>query len=70
MRDAVESIPDSLKVGASVAPAALSLFGISLQDWVYISSALVSLMFIIEKMPIVINRLRTLINWILCKLGK
>lgn len=70
MRDVIEAVPDSLKIGASVAPAALSLFGIGLQDWVYISSAIVSLMFIIEKMPVVINRFKSLIHWILCKIGK
>lgn len=70
MRDLVEAVPDSLKVGASVAPAALTMFGIGLQDWVYITSAIVSLMFMIEKMPIVIQRFRTFANWILYKLGK
>lgn len=70
MRELVESVPDSLKVGASVAPAALTLFGIGLQDWVYITSAFVSIMFMIEKMPVVIQRFRTFFNWLLYKLGK
>ena len=70
MRELVESVPDSLKVGASVAPAALTLFGVGLQDWVYITSAFVSLMFMIEKMPIVIKRIKEFGSWVLTLLGK
>jgi hypothetical protein len=55
---------DSLKLGVSIAPATLTFFGVGLQDWVYITSALVAVMVMIEKAPIVINRVKTLYRWI------
>jgi len=70
MRDLVEAVPDSIKIGASVAPAALTWLGIDIHDWVYITSIIVSLMFVIEKMPVVIDRIKEFVNWCLCKIGK
>lgn len=55
---------DAVKVGVSVAPAALSLYGIGLQDWVYITSAIVAIMVMIEKLPIMFSRVRSLVRWI------
>ena len=70
MRETLAQVPDNLKVGVSIAPAALTLFGIGLQDWVYITSAIVSLMFVIEKMPVVIKRFKEFGNWFLCLFNK
>lgn len=47
----VENIPDSVKVLGSVSPPALTFFGIAVQEWTYVLSALISIMFIIEKIP-------------------
>lgn len=55
---------DSLKLGVSIAPATLTLFGVGLQDWVYITSALVAVMVMIEKAPVVISRIKSLVQWI------
>lgn len=55
-----EHIPDGLKVGVSVSAPALTVVGIPLEQWTFILSAIVSLLFIVEKLPMLINRIKQL----------
>ena len=60
----LEHIPDGAKVTVSVAAPILTLFGIPLQEWTYILSAIVSILFIIEKAPVILQRVKSFIRWI------
>ena len=64
LQDAAQSIPDSAKLAAVATAQVLSVMGISLEDWTYILSAIVSVFFILEKLPMVINRVRTFNEWV------
>lgn len=46
----LEQIPDSAKVGLSLSAPALTLMGVSLEDWSYILAMTVSILFIMEKL--------------------
>ena len=63
----MENTPDGVKVAASVSAPVLTVFGIPLEEWTYILSAIVSLLFILEKLPKFINRF---INWVRHIAGK
>lgn len=60
----LEQVPDGYKVAASVAAPALTLFGVTLEEWTFILSAIVSVLFIIEKLPKVVLALKQLKQWI------
>lgn len=51
----LEQVPDSLKVTASVSPTVIHFFGVPVEQWMFILSGVVSLLFIIEKIPKVIS---------------
>lgn len=55
-----EHIPDGIKVGVSVSAPALTVAGVPLEQWTFILSAIVSILFIIEKLPMLINRVKQL----------
>lgn len=57
-----ERIPESAKVATALGPAALGLFGIPLEQWILILSAVVSILIIIEKIPKAYEAIRTLIK--------
>lgn len=60
-----ENIPDSVKVAVSVSPSVSYVFlGLPLESWTYVLSAIVSVMFIIEKLPVFIQRVKQFHNWI------
>jgi hypothetical protein len=60
----LEDVPDGVKITASLAAPGLSYMGISVEEWTYIFSAIVSIMFIIEKAPVVFRRIKEFIKWI------
>lgn len=49
IQETVNQVPDSVKVAIATSSAALTFFGISVEEWMYILSGVVSLLFIIEK---------------------
>lgn len=66
----LENVPDSLKVAVSVSPGVGTMFlGMTIETWTYVLSATVSIMFIIEKLPIFIERCKQFYNWIKDKYG-
>ena len=59
----LDQVPDSIKVAGAVSAPVLTFLGITVEDWTYILSAIVSFMFIVEKMPIFIFKMRMFIKW-------
>lgn len=57
-----EKIPESAKVTTALGPAALGLFGIPLEQWILILSAIVSILIIIEKIPKAYNAIAAMVN--------
>lgn len=60
----LENIPDSVKAGVAVSAPALQYFGIDVEQWTFILSGIVSILFIIEKIPMLLERGRKLLRWI------
>ena len=63
-QQALENIPDGIKVGTAVSAPVLNLFGVPIEEWTFILSAIVSVLFIIEKLPIFILRCKTFVRWL------
>lgn len=59
----LEQIPDTAKVAATAAAPALTFLGVEVEQWGYIISAIVGVLFIIEKLPVAAKSIETLINW-------
>jgi hypothetical protein len=49
MTEVIQSIPDSVKVTVATASSMASLFGLTVEEWQYVLSGIVALLFIIEK---------------------
>ncbi len=64
LQEAAQAVPDSAKLTAIAAAPVLTILGMSLQEWTYVLSAIVSLFFILEKLPMVITRIKTFKKWI------
>lgn len=64
----LEQIPDVIKVGAAVSPSVLTLFGIPVDQLAWILSIIVSCLFIVEKTPTVVKRIKSFFTWISSKL--
>lgn len=60
----LQEINDTAKVTLATGAPALTLFGYPVETWGYVLSAIVSLMFIIEKLPIFITRMKQFKEWI------
>lgn len=59
-----EQIPDTIKVvGATSAPI-LTYAGFPVEQWGFVLSAIVSVLFIIEKIPVIFLRCKTFWQWI------
>ena len=64
LQTTAEQIPDGIKVATAVSAPVLTFLGVSVEDWTYILSAIVSLLFIIEKLPVFISRCRAVGQWV------
>lgn len=60
----LDQVPDSIKVVAAGAAPALTLMGFTLEEWTFILSGIVSLLFIIEKLPKVLSVIRQFWKWL------
>lgn len=58
----LEQIPDGVKITTAVAAPVLTFMGVSVEQWTFILSAVVSLLFIIEKLPIFVKRCKEFIQ--------
>ncbi len=61
--DVVKETPESIKVTAAIAPPGLSLMGASIEEWSFILACIVSLIIIVEKLPVVVKRITAFIDW-------
>lgn len=52
----LEQIPDTIKVGTAVTAPVLTMLGITVEEWTFILSGIVSLLFIFEKLPTLIRK--------------
>lgn len=52
------NVPDVIKVAVATGSTALTFFGIPVEQWMYILSGIVSIMFIIEKLPTFFKRIK------------
>lgn len=59
-----QHVPDTLKVSTAISAPVLTFLGVSVEQWTFVLSATVSLLFIIEKLPTTIERLKQLKRWI------
>lgn len=59
----IEQIPDGLKVATAVSAPVLTFLGVSVEQWTFVLSAIVSLLFIIEKLPVFISRCKQAYSW-------
>jgi hypothetical protein len=57
-------VPDGIKVAAAVSAPALTFLGITVEEWTFILSGIVSVFFIIEKFPMFLQRMRQLRQYI------
>lgn len=64
MQHYLDQVPDGVKVVASVSTPVLSILGFPVEQWGFVLSAIVAAMFIIEKLPMVIHRVVSLVKWI------
>lgn len=60
----LEQIPDSIKVATATTPTVMTFMGMPVEQWMFVGSIIVSLMFIVEKTPMMITRIKQLIDWI------
>jgi hypothetical protein len=60
----LDQVPDSIKVVAASAAPALTLMGFTLEEWTFILSGIVSVLFIIEKLPKVLSVIRQFWKWL------
>lgn len=64
MQHYIEQVPDGVKATIAVSSPVLAIFGYPVEQWGFVLSALVALLFIVEKIPMLITRLRQLGAWI------
>jgi len=49
IQETLQQVPDSAKLSVALSSTALTFMGISVEQWMYLLSGIVSLLFIIEK---------------------
>lgn len=59
----IDQVPDGVKVAVSVGSPVLAFFGYPVEQWGFVLSAIVALLFIVEKLPMFIKRVKDLIDW-------
>lgn len=59
----LEQVPDTAKVAAASAAPVLTLFGVSVEQWGFVISAIVGILFIVEKIPVAAKSIQTIMKW-------
>lgn len=67
MHHILEQVPDSAKITSVAITPILSIFGVPLEQWVYVLSAIMTILFIIEKIPKVIISLKWMWERMRCR---
>lgn len=58
--DEKDTLLDFVKMTSATAPAGLTVLGYPIDDWAYVVSITVGLLFIIEKLPAVLDSIKEL----------
>lgn len=61
--DIVKSTPETIKVAAAITPPGLHLLGASVEEWSFILACIVSVVVIVEKLPVVAKRIKEAARW-------
>lgn len=59
-----QATSEALWAAPPIATGALTLFGVALSNWVIILSLVYTIFLLIDKLPVVIERLRQLWRWV------
>lgn len=70
IQESLQQVPDTVKIAVATGSSALTFIGIPVQEWMYILSAIVSFMFVIEKLPVFLERVRQFYRWVVKKVRK
>lgn len=63
MQQYLEQVPDTVKVVGAISAPMLTILGVTVEEWTYILSIVVSILFIIEKLPVFIKRCKAFYSW-------
>lgn len=63
IQEHLPSVPDIVKVSIATGSSVLTIFGIPVEQWTYILSGVVSIIFIVEKLPMLIKRVKELYGY-------
>jgi len=64
LQETMSQIPDSAKIAIATSSSALSFLGVPVEQWMYLLSAIVSVLFILEKLPVVIKMFKEMyVKW-------
>jgi hypothetical protein len=58
------STSEALLASPTLATGGLVMFGVSLSNWVIIMTLVYTLFLIIDKVPVIIERVRQLVDWV------
>jgi hypothetical protein len=59
----LEQVPDSVKLSTALSSSVFTFMGLPVEQWMFILSAIVSVLFIIEKIPKVILSIQSTYRW-------
>lgn len=60
----LEQVPETLKAAPTVSVGGLTLWGIYLNEWVMILTAVWTIYLIIDKTPTIVKRLAAFLRWL------
>lgn len=60
----LEQVPDSVKISTAVSSSVFTFVGLPVEQWMYILSAVVSILFILEKIPKAIASVQSVYRWL------
>lgn len=64
LQDVLQTVPDTVKVAATAAAPALTFLGVQVEQWGYVISAIVGILFIIEKIPGAAKNISLFVEWV------
>ncbi len=59
----IENISDTAKLATATATPVLAMFGVPIEQWVFVLSAILTILFIVEKLPKAFSSVRHMYRW-------
>lgn len=59
----IENISDTAKLVTATTTPVLSMFGVPIEQWVFVLSAILTVLFIVEKLPKALDSVRRMYRW-------